>query len=193
MRAAALLLLLGCASPETPEPSDFGEPVGPLTAKLESTSSTFEVGTIMKFRITLKNNGSTRDTVILPDMNEPEAWTVRLFLQDVRSDRNTDLGYGNAASVGAPRNEKPVRIAIEPFDQKAFEIFLKGEWDGWSHFGTNRATNRPWATAAQFPKPGRYQVRATYAPFHAEHPQLEQLPGWGVTTNDVEIRIVSRP
>lgn len=190
-RAVALLLLLGCAT--APEPPTFGEPVGPLLAKLEAESDTFEAGSILKFRITLRNNGSTRDTLILPDMNEPQAWTLRLAALDARSDRNADLGYANPATVGAPRNQKPVRIAIEPFDEKSFEVFLRGAWDGWSHFGTDRTSGRRWATAAKQPPPGRYRVWATYAPFHAEQPHLESLPGWGVRTNDVEIRIVNKP
>jgi hypothetical protein len=192
-RALALLLLLGCASADPLGPPDFGEPVGPLMAKLEAETTTFEMGSTLKFKITLKNNGSTRDTIQLPDMNEPVAWKVTLMEVGERDKRHTGLGYGNPASVGAPRNEKPVRIAIEPFDEKSFEIFLRGRRDGWSYFGTDRVTKRAWASPASFPGPGRYRVRAAYTPFHAEHPNLQELPGWGVKTNEVEIEIVSKP
>ena len=179
--------------PEVAEPDGFGAPVGPLSARIEPAAPTTDEGAVVTFRITLKNNGSTRNTVFLPDMNDPTAWMVRWSPLGLVDPKNTDVGYGNLADVGASKEPKPFRLALEPFDQKSFEVFVGGAWDGWSSYGKERATGRLWAAPCRFPKPGRYRVFAIYAPSHADQPQLENLPGWGVETNRVEIRILPKP
>jgi hypothetical protein len=182
--AVALLLLNSCIEPE-PLPADepaHGDHVGNVVASLIPVGVRYAFGVPMEFRIGVQNL-SDRESIRWPDMNSPYSWSFGFEPLDPG-------GYWQGCYGRVENLKSPPRIPLTlgPSKQCSVAVLLPGKWGGWNQCSENPDKTFS-AVATDFPRPGRYRVTATWHPFDALRPELQQLPGWGVTTNSVEIDV----